>query len=159
MTVEVLPHRARYGRALGAVAGLVPAIAVSVLYAMSGSSEGPVAMATGIVLVGLIGTTAGLVVGPLAASEPRRLLAAALAYAIALICVAALLSIVQGVGDAIAADGFDPLAIVAAAVGRAGVAIAGVAYLILPAVVVGLGWSVATRWLTVVAWRFDRGRG
>jgi len=154
MTVKV-QHRqaARFGRLLGAIAGLLPAIVVGTLYAIGPSPEGPTAIATGIALVALIGMVAGYLAGPLTTSEPRRMLAAALAYAIALIGVTALLSIVQGVSDAVAVDSFDPVAIGAAGVGRAAVAVAGAAYLIVPAIVVGLGWSVATRGLAALAER------
>jgi hypothetical protein len=142
---------ARLDRPLGAITGLLPAIVVGVLYAIGPSSDSPAAIATGIALVALIGVTAGFVAGPVGASEPRRLLAASLAYAIALIGMTALLSIVQGVSDAVAADGLDPVALGTAGVGRAAVAVAGAAYLIVPAIAIGLGWSVATYGLAAFA--------
>ncbi len=151
MTVQVQQRQApRLGRPPGAIAGLLPATVVGILFAIGPSPEGPAAIATGIALVALIGMVAGYLAGPLATSEPRRLLAASLAYAIALIGMTALLSIVQGVSDAVAVDRFDPVKIGAAAVGRAAVAVAGAAYLMVPAIVIGLGWSVATRGLAAV---------
>jgi hypothetical protein len=85
------------------------------------------------------------VAGPVAAAEPRRLLAAAFAYAIALIAVNALLATVQAAADAIAVQGLDVFAILIAVVGRAAYALVGTAYLILPAIAAGGVWSVSAR--------------
>lgn len=137
-------------RARGAVAGLAPTLVFVGIFAFGGSSEGSTQVAISLSLVGLIAMSAGWVAGPLAAGPRRRLLVGAIGYALAFIAATATLSLVQAAWDAIAAQGFDPFAIATAILGRALVALAGTAYLILPALGLGLAWSVAARWLMQV---------
>ncbi len=135
-------------RVRGALAGLLPTLAIALLIAVGGTTETPAEVATSLALVALIAMAAGWIAGPLAAGEPRRLLVGSFGYAIALLAMTALLSIAQGVGDAIGADGLDAVAILTAVVGRAVYALAGAAYLILPAIVLGAAWSVAAWGMT-----------
>ena len=139
----------RAARRRGAVAGLVPAIAVALVFAVSGTGATLTAVATSLVLVTLLAMTAGWIAGPLAAAKPRRLVIAALGYAIALIVAVGALSVVQGVVDAISTDGFDPVAIVIAVVGgRIVYALAATFYLLLPAIALGALWSASAWSLT-----------
>lgn len=131
----------------GALAGLVPALAIALLFALGGTAASPAQVAVSLGLVTAIAVTAGWLAGPLAARQPRRLLVAAFGYAIALIATTALLSIAQGAADAIVVGGLDPVAILTAVIGRAAVALAGTAYLIIPALVLGGAWSLAARGL------------
>jgi len=141
----------RNPRGRGAIAGLVPTLVIALLFAVGGTSATPLEVAWSLTLVALIAMTAGWLAGPLASGEPRRLLVATLGYAIALIVATASFSVIQGVGDAVAADRLDPIAILGAIVGRAVYALAGAAYLILPAIALGAVWSVAARGLTTLS--------
>ncbi len=94
--------------------------------------------------------SAGWIAGPLAASEPRRLLKASMGYAIALIATNAGLAITQAIADTVAANGFDVFALVNATLGRAFYALVSTAYLLIPAIALGLVWSVVARALTMV---------
>lgn len=98
-------------------------------------------------LVALIAMTAGWIAGPLVARRPRQLLVASIGYALAYIAATVALSLIQAAWDATAADGFAPFAVAAAVLGRALYGLAGTAYLIIPAVVLGLAWAVAARGL------------
>lgn len=138
---------ARDARLRGALAGLVPAFAVVVLFGVSGSAAAPPEVAASLAWVGLIATTAGWLAGPLAARERRRLLGAALGYAIALIATTAVLSMVQGARDTWTTAAFDPIAIATAIAGRALYALVSTTYLIVPAIVLGMIWSVTARGL------------
>lgn len=131
----------------GALAGAVPVLAIAGLFAVGGTTSTAAQVGVSLGLVAVIAMTAGWVAGPLASGEPRRLLVAAFGYAIALIAATASLSIIQGVVDAIGTDGLDPIRVVSAAVGRAALALAGAAYLVIPAIVLGMAWSVAARGL------------
>ena len=128
----------------GALAGLVPAGAVSALFA-AGSSASPGEVAVSLGLVALIGMSAGWIAGPLAAAEPRSLIKAAIGYVIALLATNATLSIVRAIADTITAGGFDVVALVFSIVGRAFYAVASTAYLLIPAIALGLLWSVVAR--------------
>ncbi len=142
----------RWARRRGAVAGLAPAIAVAVVFAVSGTGATPTGVATSLILVTLLAMAAGWIAGPLAATEPHRIVVAALGYAIALIAVVGALSIVQGVADAIASNGFDPVAIVVTAVGgRVVYALAATFYLLLPAIALGALWSLGAHGLAHLA--------
>lgn len=132
----------------GALAGLVPALAVAALFAFSGSAATPPEVAVSLALVTLIAMTAGWFAGPLAAGEQRRLLVAAFGYAIAVISTTAALSMVQGAWDIWTTAAFEPIAIATALVGRALYALASATYMFGPAIVLGAGWSVAARGLT-----------
>ena len=129
----------------GALAGLVPALAVAALFAFSGSAATPPEVAVSLALVTLIAMTAGWFAGPLAARERHRLPVAALGYAIALIATTAVLSMVQGAWDIWTTAAFDPIAIATVIAGRALYALASTTYMIVPAIVLGAGWSVAAR--------------
>lgn len=140
-------RRAPNPRWLGALAGLVPALAIALLFAVSGSAATSGEVAASLVWVGLIAITAGWFAGPLAATERRRLLVAALGYAIALIAAIAALSMVQAAWDTWTAAAVDPIAIATAIAGRALYALVSTIYLIGPAIVLGMVWSVAARGL------------
>ena len=143
----MVKDRARW---TGALAGLAPTGAVGALFAVGGSSASPGEVAGSLALVALIGMSAGWIAGPLAASEPRRLLKASLGYAIALIATNAGLAIAQAIADTVAANGFDVFALVNAILGRALYAVASTTYLLIPAIALGLLWSVVARGLTMV---------
>ena len=136
----------RRSRSVGAAAGLIPASLIALLFAYSGSAASPSEVAVSLGLVALIATSAGWLAGPLA-GRPRRILVAAIGYAIAFLVTTAALSVVQGAADALAAHGLDPVAVILAIVGRAAVAAAGIAYLLIPALVLGSVWSIAARGL------------
>jgi hypothetical protein len=57
------------------------------------------------------------------------------------------LSLIQAAWDAAAARGLAPFNVAAAVVGRAAYGLAGATYLILPALVLGIVWSLAARGL------------
>jgi hypothetical protein len=135
----------RLARAMGAFAGLVPLLGIVLLFAVGGTTASPSEVALSLTLVALITTVAGWVVGPMAARQPRRLVAAAFAYAIALVALNALLAIVQAAADAVAMQGLDAFAILTAVTGRAGYALVSAAYLLLPAIAAGVAWSVTAR--------------
>ena len=143
----MVKDRARW---TGALAGLAPTGVIAALFAVGGSSASPGEVAGSLALVALIGMSAGWIAGPLAASEPRRLLKASLGYAIALIATNAGLAIAQAIADTVAANGFDVFALVNAILGRAFYAVAATTYLLIPAIVLGLVWSVVARTLTIV---------
>jgi hypothetical protein len=137
------PHRA--ARVLGALAGLVPVLGIVLLFAVGGTTASPSEVAVSLTLVALITTGAGWVAGPMAARQPRRLVAATFAYAIALVALNALLAIVQAAADAIAIQWLDAFAIITAVTGRAAYALVSAAYLLLPAIAAGGVWSVSAR--------------
>jgi hypothetical protein len=117
------------------------------LFAYEGTTQAPAEVAVSLSLVALISVVAGWLAGPLAAGRPRRLLVAAIGYALAFIGATAGLSLVQAAWDAVATSGFEPVSVATAVVGRALVAAAGTAYLIIPALILGLAWSLAARGL------------
>ena len=94
--------------------------------------------------------SAGWIAGPLAAAEPRSLIKAAIGYVIALLATNATLSIVRAIADTITAGGFDVVALVFSIVGRAFYAVASTAYLLIPAIALGLLWSVVARAATLL---------
>lgn len=143
----MVKERARW---TGALAGLAPTGVIAALFAVRGSSASSGEVAGSLALVALIGITAGWIAGPLAASKPRRLIKASLGYAIALIATSAGLSILQAIAGTVAANGFDVFALVNAILGRAFYALASTAYLLIPAMALGLLWSVVARGLTMV---------
>ena len=143
----MVKDRARW---TGALAGLAPTGVIAALFAVRGSSASSGEVAGSLALVALIGTTAGWIAGPLAASKPRRLIKASLGYAIALIATSAGLSILQAIAGTVAANGFDVLALVNAIVGRASYALVSTTWLLIPAMALGLLWSVVARGLTMV---------
>ena len=139
----------RRARLRGALAGLIPTAAIALLFA-GGTSATPTEVAWSLFLVALIAMTAGWIAGPLAAGRQRRLLVAALRYATWFIVASIALSLIQAVWDTWVAKGLDPIAIGTAILQRALVGVAGTAYLILPAIALGLAWSVAARGLYVL---------
>jgi hypothetical protein len=130
---------------LGAFAGLVPLLGIVLLFAVGGTTASPSEVAVSLTLVALITTGAGWVAGPMAAGQPRRLVAAAFAYAIALVALNGLLAMVQAAADAIAMQGLDAFAILTAVTVRAGYALVSAAYLLLPAIAAGVAWSLTAR--------------
>ena len=142
----VVTGKATRPRWRGALAGLAPALAIALLFA-TGTGATPAQVAISLGLVALITTSAGWLAGPLAATEPRRLLRAAIGYAVALIAINALLAILQAAVDAVAAHGLDPIAVLTAIFGRAAVALYATAYLMLPALAAGAAWSLLARGL------------
>ena len=143
----MVKDRARW---TGALAGLAPTGVIAALFAVRGSSASSGEVAGSLALVALIGITAGWIAGPLAASKPRRLIKASLGYAIALIATSAGLSILQAIAGTVAANGFDVFALVNAIVGRASYALVSTTWLLIPAMALGLLWSVVARGLTMV---------
>jgi hypothetical protein len=130
---------------LGAFAGLVPLLGIVLLFAVGGTTASPSEVAVSLTLVALITTGAGWVAGPMAAGQPRRLVAAAFAYAIALVALNGLLAMAQAAADAIAMQGLDAFAILTAVTVRAGYALVSAAYLLLPAIAAGVAWSLTAR--------------
>ncbi len=137
----------RRARWRGALAGLIPMLVIAGLFAIGPTSAQPAEVAVSLGLVALITTSAGWLAGPLSAAEPRRLLVAAFGYAIALIITNALLAIIKAAADSVGAHGLDPLALVEAILGLAAYALVATAYLILPAIIAGILWSLAARGL------------
>ena len=135
----------RPARALGAFAGLVPLLGIVLLFAVGRTTASPSEVAVSLTLVALFTTGAGWVAGPLGAGQPRRLVAATFAYAIALVALNALLAMVQAAADAIAMQGLDAFAILTAVAVRAGYALVSAAYLLVPAIAAGVAWSLTAR--------------
>lgn len=128
----------------GALAGLVPVLAIALLFVVGDTAASPLQLAGSFALVTIGTTAAGWLAGPLAASEPRRLLVAAFGYAIALIGAAAVASVVQGIIDAISSGGPDAVTIIFTIMYRT-------IYLLGPALVLGAAWTVTVRGLIHVA--------
>ena len=141
------PRRDRRARWRGALAGLVPLAGIGLLFVIGGTSATPRDVAISLGLVGVIAVVAGWFAGPLAAGSRHRLLAASMGYALALIATTAVLAILQGTWDTVATNGLDPLAIATTIAGRAFYSLAGTAYLIVPALVLGGAWSLTARGL------------
>ena len=141
------PRRDRRARWRGGLAGLVPTLAIGLFFVIGPTSATPPEVATSLGLVGVISIVAGWLAGPLAAGSRHRLLVASMGYAIALIATTAALAIIQGTWETVATNGPDPLAIATTIVGRAFYSLAGTAYLIVPALVLGGAWSVVARGL------------
>ena len=148
LSTETEPPKAgRRSRWRGALAGVVPTLAIAVVFGIGRTSATPAEVAFSVVLVALISVTAGWIAGPLAAGRGRRLLVASIGYALAYIAATIALIVIQAAWDATTADGFAPLAVAVAVVGRALYGLAGTAYLIIPAIVLGLAWALAARGL------------
>ena len=143
----MVKERARW---TGALAGLAPTGVIAALFAVGGSSASPGEVGVSLALVALIAMTAGWIAGPLAAEGPRSLIKAAIGYSIAFIAASATLSVGHAITDNLTAVGFDLGALVTAIVGRTALALAGTAYLIIPAMALGLLWSVVARGLTMI---------
>jgi hypothetical protein len=141
------PQDGRRARWRGALAGVIPTLAIAAVFLVGRTTATPTEIAVSMALVALIAMTAGWIAGPLAAGRPRRLLIAAIGYALAYIAATVALSMIQAAWDTAAADGFAPLAVATAVIGRALYGLAGVAYLIIPAIALGLAWSLAARGL------------
>ncbi len=137
----------RRSRAVGAAAGLIPAFLIALLFAYSGSAASPSEVAVSLGLVALIAISAGWLAGPLA-GRPRRILVATVGYAIALIATTAALSSSKGQQMPYPRTAWTPWRSSLAIVGRAAVAAAGIAYLLIPALVLGSAWSVSARGLS-----------
>jgi len=142
------PQPGRRARWRGAFAGVVPTLAIAAVFAVGRTSATAEEIAVSMALVALISVTAGWIAGPLAAGRPRRLLVTSFGYALAYIAASVGLSTIQAAWDTGVADGFAPLAVAMAVVGRALYGLTGIAYLIVPALALGLAWSLAARGLT-----------
>jgi hypothetical protein len=141
----LLPGRGARWR--GALAGVVPTLAIALVFAVGRTTATPTEIAFSMALVALISVTAGWVAGPLAAGRPRRLLVASIGYALAYVAASVALSTIQAAWDTWVAEGFAPFAVATAVVGRALYGLTGIAYLILPALALGLAWALAARGL------------
>ena len=137
----------RRARWRGALAGVVPTLAIALVFAVGPTSSTAEEFAVSMALVALISATAGWIAGPLAAAQPRRILIPAIGYAFAYLGATIALSLIQAAWDATAADGFAPVGVATAVLGRALYGLAGIAYLIIPALALGLAWSLAARGL------------
>lgn len=124
----------------GAVAGVVPVLAIALLFAASGSKPTAALIGLGLGLA----MTAGWLAGPLA-GRSHRAVAGAIGYALTLLAMNAGVSVIQAGWDAWLAHGIDPLAIAGAGTERALYALVSAAYLITPAVLLGFGWVAAAR--------------
>ncbi len=131
-------------RSYGAVAGLVPWVPIAMLFLVSGSSAMPSEVVTSLGTVAAITISAGWLAGPLAGGQQRRLLVGGFGYAIAVIAVTLTLGTLLGVRDP--TQGGDPLGVVVPIIARAAY---GALYLVIPAIVLGMAWSVA-------AWSLSR---
>jgi hypothetical protein len=146
------PNAGRRARWRGALAGVVPTLVIALVFVVGSTTATPTEIIFSMALVALISVSAGWIAGPLAAGRPRRLLVASIGYALAYIAASVALSTIQAAWDTWAAEGFAPIAVATAVVGRALYGATGIAYLILPAVALGLAWSLAARGLM----RLDR---
>ena len=146
------PQPGRRARWRGALAGVVPTLVIALVFAVGRTTATPTEIAFSMGLVALISMSAGWIAGPLAAGRPRRLLVASIGYGLAYIAASVALSTIKAAWDTWVAEGFAPFAVAMAVVGRALYGLAGIAYLILPAVVLGLAWNLAARGLM----RLDR---
>ena len=142
-----MPRDHPWARRRGAIAGLVPTLAIALLFFLGPTYSTPQEVAVSLALVAGLAMSAGWAAGPLAVGQPRRLLVAAIGYAIALIAASVTLSIIQGAWETWAAHGLDPLGLAGAMAGRALYGLAGTTYLLLPALAFGLAWSIAARGL------------
>jgi len=141
------PHAGIRARWRGALAGVVPTLAIAMVFVVGPTSSTAEEFAVSMALVALISATAGWIAGPLAAAQPRRILIPAIGYAFAYLGATIALSLIQAAWDATAADGFAPVGVATAVLGRALYGLAGIAYLIIPALALGLAWSLAARGL------------
>jgi hypothetical protein len=138
-------------RTRGALAGLVPSLAIVLLFAWGGTTASPSEVAVSLGLVVLITCSAGWLAAPLAAGAPPRLAVASFGYAIAVLCTNATLAMIQAAADSIGANGLDPVALLTAIIGRAAYdVVVSAAYLIVPALIAGFLWSLAARGLAHV---------
>jgi hypothetical protein len=138
-------------RRRGALAGLVPALSLALLLLIGPISSTPQEVAVSVALVVGLAMTAGWLAGPLATGQQRRLLLAAIGYALALIAATVTLSIIQGASETWAAHGPDLVALVVTIAGRGLYCLAGTAYLLVPALALGLVWGTAARGLARLA--------
>jgi hypothetical protein len=138
----MLTDRTRW---IGVVAGLGPTAVLGVFWLWTGVDVALTAAIASMGFAAVIAMTAGWMAGPLAVAEPRSLGSATIGYAIALIATIASASILQAMADVVAAGGVTPGAIAGAIAGRALVAVAAVAYLIVPALVAGVVWVLVAR--------------
>lgn len=146
----MLSDRTRW---VGAVAGLGPTAVLGAFWLWTGVDVPITDAIAPMALAAMIATAAGWIAGPLAFKEPSSFGAATIGYAIALIATIASASIVQAMADVVASGHITPGAISGAIAGRALVAVAAVAYLIVPALVVGVVWvavaGVVRRWFAM----------
>ena len=144
----MLGDRSRW---VGAAAGLGPTGVIGAWWAWSGVGAPVTDAIVSLGLLAAIAMSAGWIAGPLAAAVPRGLARAAIGYAIAVIAITLLLSLVQAGTDVISAGDISLGGLVTAVVGRALIGLAGTAYLILPALAFGAIWAVLVRMILLVA--------
>jgi hypothetical protein len=137
-------------RTRGALAGLAPSLAVVMLFAWSGTEASPSEAAVSLGLVTVITCSAGWLAAPLLVDSRSRLAVATIGYAIAVLCTNAALAIIQAAADSLGTNGLEPVALIVAVVGRAALAVASAAYLIVPALIAGSLWSLSGRGLALV---------
>lgn len=137
-------------RTRGALAGLAPSLAVAVLFARSGTEASPSEVVVSLALVTVITCSAGWLAAPLLVGAGSRLAVATIGYAIAVLCTNAALAIIQAAADSLGTTGLDPVALIVVVAGRAALAVASAAYLIVPALIAGSLWSLAGRALALV---------
>jgi hypothetical protein len=137
-------------RTRGALAGLVPSLAVVGLFAWSGTEASPSEAVVSLALVTVITCSAGWLAAPLLVGAQSRLSVATIGYAIAVLCTNAALAIIQAAADSLGTNGPDPVALIVAVAGRVALAVASAAYLIVPALIAGSLWSLAGRGLALV---------
>jgi len=132
-------------RLRGGLAGLAPALILAGLFIASDPTTPLLDQALYLMPVAAIAVVAGAIVGPVAAGPRRRLTVGAFAFAVAILATTTTLSVAQGIGDVISSTGLDAVAIMAAAAGRAAVAMVSALYLLLPYAGLGFAWSLAAR--------------
>ncbi|MBA3235320.1 MAG: hypothetical protein H0T59_04900 [Chloroflexi bacterium] len=123
---------------------------VALLFLVSGSAAAPAEVVGSLATVGAITIGAGWLAEPLADGHQRRLVVGGFGYAIAVLATTLTLGTIQGARDF--PGGTDLLGTVSLAVARAAY---GALYLVVPAIALGMLWSVAA-WrlsLRARAWR------
>ena len=121
-----------------------------VLFAWSGTEASLPEVVVSLALVTVITCSAGWLAAPLLVGARSRLAVATIGYAIAVLCTNAALAIIQAAADSLGTNGPDPVALIVAVAGRAALAVASAAYLIVPALIAGSLWSLAGRGLALV---------
>ncbi len=134
--------RARW---IGTVAGLAPTAVIGAWWAWAGVGASTTDAIVSLALLAAIAMSAGWIAGPLAAADPRALLKASIGYAITVIGTTMALSVLQAASDTMSAGDASLGGLVGAVVARVLVGLAGVAYLILPALAFGALWTLTAR--------------
>ncbi len=141
------------GRWMGALAGLAPTGVIAAWWVWTGIGVSTGGAIVSLGLLAAIAMTAGWIAGPLSVAVPRGPAKAVVGYAIAVIGTTSSLSIIQAGADQISAGDVSVGGLVTAIAGRALIALAGIAYLILPALFFGVVWVAVARLLLRLARR------